>query len=106
MLKNPVTGGKTGKDSGKEGKNGKGDDKDRKGVKKEKGNDKDYKNNQVSKTDTVKDSKVNKNDSDSKSTNELPQTGSHKESNNGVIFSLIALFSSLFFIKRKSNKNI
>ncbi|OHO72167.1 YSIRK signal domain/LPXTG anchor domain surface protein [Staphylococcus sp. HMSC036D05] len=55
---------------------------------------------------TGKDSKVNKNDSDSKSTNELPQTGSHKESNNGVIFSLIALFSSLFFIKRKSNKNI
>ncbi|MEY8383889.1 NEAT domain-containing protein [Staphylococcus capitis] len=67
---------------------------------------KDQKHDKDSKEAKGKDSVV-KDNSKSKTSKELPETGSKQESNsNSLVFSLIALLSSLFLLKRKNNKNI
>lgn len=67
---------------------------------------KDQKHDKDSKEAKGKDSVV-KDNSKSKTSKELPETGSKQESNsNSLVFSLIALLSSLLFLKRKNNKNI
>ncbi|PTH04639.1 NEAT domain-containing protein [Staphylococcus capitis] len=67
---------------------------------------KDQKHDKDSKEAEGKDSVV-KDNSKSKTSKELPETGSKQEPNsNSLVFSLIALLSSLFLLKRKNNKNI
>ncbi|MCM3498354.1 NEAT domain-containing protein [Staphylococcus capitis] len=67
---------------------------------------KDQKHDKDSKEAKGKDSVV-KDNSKSKTSKELPETGSKQESNsNSLVFSLIALLSSLLLLKRKNNKNI
>ncbi|MHA4768049.1 NEAT domain-containing protein [Staphylococcus capitis] len=67
---------------------------------------KDQKHDKDSKETKGKDSVV-KDNSKSKTSKELPETGSKQESNsNSLVFSLIALLSSLLLLKRKNNKNI
>ena len=67
---------------------------------------KDQKHDKDSKEAKGKDSVV-KDNSKSKTSKELPETGSKQEPNsNSLVFSLIALLSSLFLLKRRNNKNI
>lgn len=67
---------------------------------------KEQKHDKDSKEAKGKDSVV-KDNSKSKTSKELPETGSKQEPNsNSLVFSLIALLSSLFLLKRKNNKNI